>query len=610
MNELFLKNMQELFMADEPLAYRLREFMLKNKPSYEILNDENGVNLVKNNVKLYEKNELKEQLELFKNEYSKYPVLFIYGFGNAELLKELLKNKNHKYIIVFEDDIEILSLGFSLCDFTKDLKTRLILFYPPSINTAQLTTLFGFKIVRESVKIFNLFIQSEFYAKLYHNEILSLKEKLLENIRFIVLSRGNDPKDSLIGIEHMLDNLKEQLKHGIFQEFLKQNRAKHENAIIVSTGPSLTKQLPLLKANANKAVIFCADSSYPILAKHGIVPDYVLSLERVIETSEFFNNDFKEFNKNILFIPASLVHKNTIEYLKKDDREFMLVHRPLNSAASLKLDEYGYIGVGMSVANMAFELAGALTFKNIILIGQDLAYDESGKSHPKEHIYGEQGDEFKEGLKTIAYGGVGVIKTQLSWNLFRKAFERDILLAKNKLKINTYNATEGGARIEEAIEKPFSWVCENLLKEEVAKPLEFPRKPGKEEFENKFSKVQSLLRKNVKEAKDFIQKSQNELKKLKYELEKKELNFKTLEKIRLNLAKFFDEFEKLKLFNELTQATHFHNKLELVKFEVLKEEKQKELLVEFLKTQYNWFLNALGYLQTQNKAIEERIENV
>ncbi|EAI2146519.1 motility associated factor glycosyltransferase family protein [Campylobacter lari] len=84
---------------------------------------------------------------------------------------------------------------------------------------------------------------------------------------------------------------------------------KANTAIIVSTGSSLIKQLHLLKQYTNYPSIFCADSAYPILAKYNIKPDYVLSLERVVETSEFFNSDFGEFNKDIVFILANVVHK-------------------------------------------------------------------------------------------------------------------------------------------------------------------------------------------------------------------------------------------------------------------------------------------------------------
>ncbi|WP_139427356.1 6-hydroxymethylpterin diphosphokinase MptE-like protein, partial [Campylobacter armoricus] len=87
-----------------------------------------------------------------------------------------------------------------------------------------------------------------------------------------------------------------------FKQLCLKRKKQANNAIIVSTGPSLIKQLPLLKQYANYASIFCADSAYPILAKYDIKPDYVLSLERTEVTSEFFNNDFKEFDKDIVFV--------------------------------------------------------------------------------------------------------------------------------------------------------------------------------------------------------------------------------------------------------------------------------------------------------------------
>ncbi|HFU4287427.1 TPA: motility associated factor glycosyltransferase family protein, partial [Campylobacter coli] len=340
-------------------------------------------------------------------------------------------------------------------------------------------------------------------------KIKILNYKLMETIKYIVLNKGNDPYDSIIGIKHTLNNIPKLLSHGIFQDFLKKRKGKVKNAIIVSTGPSLTKQLPLLKQYANKATIFCADSAYPILAKHNIKPDYVCMLERDDIVSKCFDNDFKEFDKGILFILASVVHKEVIEFLERNNREYMLVHRPLHFAASLNLKEFGYIGVGASVANMAYELAASLRHENIIFIGQDLAYAKDGSSHPREHIYGNQGEKLRGEVYTLAYGGEKQVRTQLTWNLFRQAFEKDIFWAKEKLKINTYNCTEGGARIEGAIEKPFQEVCETLLKENLKKPFDKPKILEKNKIKNKFLQTQKLLIKNVKQSEEFIKKCQN-----------------------------------------------------------------------------------------------------
>ncbi|ECP7221780.1 motility associated factor glycosyltransferase family protein [Campylobacter jejuni] len=606
--DLFLKNTQALFEVDQILAYKLRAL---EKNDFKILQNENGINFIKDDIMLYKnpEQELLENLTLFQNKYKKYPVLFFYGFGNGMFYKTLCENKNHKHIIVFEDELEILALALHLFDFSKELKNeKLILFHTPNITTAQLTTLFMYEHIQKSVKIFNLFIHSDFYLKFYSHQIQELNKKLIENIRFIVLAKGNDPYDSIIGIKHMLNNLPKLLNHGVFQNFLKARKQKVKNAIIVSTGPSLTKQLPLLKKYANKATIFCADSAYPILAKHNIKPDYVCMLERDDIVSKCFDNDFKEFDQGILFIISSVVHQEVIDFLEKNSRKYILVHRPLHFAVSLNLKEFGYIGVGGSVANMAYELAASLRHENIILIGQDLAYAKDGSSHPKEHIFGNEGEKIRGEVYTLAYGGEKQVRTQLTWNLFRQAFEKDIFWAKEKLKINTYNCTEGGARIEGTIEKPFKEMCETLLKEDLKKPFDLPKILENNETKNKFLQTQKLLIKNIEQSEKFIKKCQNELKKLDFELGKSQLNLQTLIKIKQNLLIFFKDFKRLKLFNELTQAIYYHNECEIMHYEVLNDLEQNEKIKDFLTSQKTWWLQSFEYLNTQNQIIKEALK--
>ncbi|EOJ2492278.1 motility associated factor glycosyltransferase family protein [Campylobacter jejuni] len=606
--DLFLKNTQALFEVDQILAYKLRAL---EKNDFKILQNENGINFIKDDIMLYKnpEQELLENLTLFQNKYKKYPVLFFYGFGNGMFYKTLCENKNHKHIIVFEDELEILALALHLFDFSKELKNeKLILFHTPNITTAQLTTLFMYEHIQKSVKIFNLFIHSDFYLKFYSHQIQELNKKLIENIRFIVLAKGNDPYDSIIGIKHMLNNLPKLLNHGVFQNFLKARKQKVKNAIIVSTGPSLTKQLPLLKKYANKATIFCADSAYPILAKHNIKPDYVCMLERDDIVSKCFDNNFKEFDQGILFIISSVVHQEVIDFLEKNSRKYILVHRPLHFAVSLNLKEFGYIGVGASVANMAYELAASLRHENIILIGQDLAYAKDGSSHPKEHIFGNEGEKIRGEVYTLAYGGEKQVRTQLTWNLFRQAFEKDIFWAKEKLKINTYNCTEGGARIEGTIEKPFKEMCETLLKEDLKKPFDLPKILENNETKNKFLQTQKLLIKNIEQSEKFIKKCQNELKKLDFELGKSQLNLQTLIKIKQNLLIFFKDFKRLKLFNELTQAIYYHNECEIMHYEVLNDLEQNEKIKDFLTSQKTWWLQSFEYLNTQNQIIKEALK--
>ncbi|TXE84413.1 motility associated factor glycosyltransferase family protein [Campylobacter peloridis] len=573
--ELFLKNTQALFEVDQILAYELRKITTTSRFKFV------------NNQIFDEKNQtfLDTNHHFDQEKFSLYPVLFFYGFGDGKFFLELLKNQHLKHIIIFEEELEILHLAFHLFDFTSLIqKEKIIIFYTPNINTAQLKILFNYPHIKHTLKIFNFNFYNEFYTHFYIQNAQNLMQILLNLIKTLMLARGNDPKDALIGIKHNVINLEKIISHTPFQSFLKERKHKAKNAIIVSTGPSLIKQLPLLKKYQENVVIFCADSSYPILAKENIKPDYVFSLERVDFTSEFFNNNFGEFDKDILFIISSLTHPKTIEYLEKNDRNYLLVLRPLFFESKLGLNEYGFLGNGLSVANMAYELAGALRFENIIIIGQDLAYSKDGKSHPKEHLYGEQGDEEVVYKKILAYGGKGEVNTQLTWYLFLKSFEKDIALARDVLKIKTYNATEGGARIEGTIEKPFKELCEEMLKEKIEKNITLtkPKNPQK-----KLKQCKEKLSKLVKQSEIFINESKKAI---------KEQNIEKLEKLRIKLPK--SDF-----FSDILQARCFQNECDVLKYKVDKEKNEKI----FLEQQIDFFQEVILYLESYNETISENL---
>ncbi|EJS0877075.1 motility associated factor glycosyltransferase family protein, partial [Campylobacter coli] len=440
--------------------------------------DNLDINIIKkrNLKKMYQDpiKELEKNLEYFKD-FTRYPVLFFYGFGNGILYKILLQNQALKRIIIFEKELELIFLALNFIDFSKDLSLgRLIILHHDDINLPKMDKVF--RLIGDLFyRSYNLHIANDFYEH-YKEDILKLNKLNMQTIKNHNLMHGNDPKDALQGIEQFVYNLPQMITHPSYKELLSKRKGVSDTAIIVSTGPSLTKQLPLLKKYASKATIFCADSSYPILAKHGIKPDYVLSLERIPLTSEFFNNDFGEFDKDILFVLKSYVHPHTTKYLQKNNRNFMLVSTYASFIQYLKLDYFGYFNMGKSVANMSYLLTEYLNYKNIILIGQDLAYAKDGFSHTKDyknldkHEGHFQRDKGK--FQCLAYGGNGKVESSEIWTMFRLIFENDINYFQKFFNITTYNCTEGGARIEGTIEKPFLWACENLLDKDLNKPFE------------------------------------------------------------------------------------------------------------------------------------------
>ncbi|EKJ9636548.1 motility associated factor glycosyltransferase family protein [Campylobacter coli] len=611
--ELFNKNIEAL--SNLFLKEGLKE--IKSSKFELILGKDNlDINLkdTSDNTFLYENviDELNSMLNTYNDKYLLYPVLYFYGFGNGILFKALLQNKNHQHIVVFEKDIEIIWIMFHILDFSSELQSaRLMVLQTSSLDIEFFSNFCSSKPFFQFSRIYFLELMSHYYER-FHEDILGLNKKLAENFKNSIVSYGNDPLDALQGIEQFVYNLPQMITHPSYKELLSKRKGISDTAIIVSTGPSLTKQLPLLKKYANKATIFCADSSYPILAKHGIKPDYVLSLERIPLTSEFFNNDFGEFDKDIVFVCAGVVHPKTIEYLK--NKTFIITQKILAFPYYINLKNFCYAAVGFSVAHMAYEFATHLSHKNIIFIGQDLAYAEDGFSHTKDysnldkHEGHFQRDKGK--FQCLAYGGNGKAESSEVWTMFR--FFLQDTISRNIIS-TTYNCTEGGARIEGTIEKPFLWACEKLLYKDLNKPFE-KLEPLSLNKQNEFLlKAYYKVCKSIKHCRDFSKILSNDFEKIQsvyLNLNKKEND--------LNLAirkidEFKNKLENIKQMQDLYEILStllIQFELNLARIYVLNPKTKEDAFnksILWIKEHLEFMELVYGHIKAQENALIKNI---
>ncbi|WP_052784060.1 motility associated factor glycosyltransferase family protein [Campylobacter coli] len=611
--ELFNKNIEAL--SNILLKEGLKE--IKSSKFELVLGKDNlDINLkdTSDNTFLYENviDELNTMLNTYNDKYLLYPVLYFYGFGNGILFKALLQNKNHQHIVVFEKDIEIIWIMFHILDFSNELQSaRLMVLQTSSLDIEFFSNFCSSKPFFQFSRIYFLELMSHYYER-FHEDILGLNKKLAENFKNSIVSYGNDPLDALQGIEQFVYNLPQMITHPSYKELLSKRKGISDTAIIVSTGPSLTKQLPLLKKYASKATIFCADSSYPILAKHNIKPDYVLSLERIPLTSEFFNNDFGEFDKDILFVCAGVVHPKTIEYLK--NKTFIITQKILAFPYYINLKNFCYAAVGFSVAHMAYEFATHLSHKNIIFIGQDLAYAEDGFSHTKDysnldkHEGHFQRDKGK--FQCLAYGGNGKAESSEVWTMFR--FFLQDTISRNIIS-TTYNCTEGGARIEGTIEKPFLWACEKLLYKDLNKPFE-KLEPLSLNKQNEFLlKAYYKVCKSIKHCRDFSKILSNDFEKIQsvyLNLNKKEND--------LNLAirkidEFKNKLENIKQMQDLYEILStllIQFELNLARIYVLNPKTKEDAFnksILWIKEHLEFMELVYGHIKAQENALIKNI---
>ncbi|EAJ1254462.1 motility associated factor glycosyltransferase family protein [Campylobacter lari] len=381
----------------------------------------------------------------------------------------MLNNPNLKHIIIFEDDIELLYSVLSILDFSNELKEKKIIILNSDISELDLMNFFQTPPFFNFLRIYDLHLHSEYY-EIYHEKILKLSEKIIQCLKTIVIYQGDDIKDTLQGLAQLVYNIPKMISNFPLQTFIDSNKNKAKSAIIVSTGPSLSKQLSLLKQYQDNFSIFCVDSSYSILAKNDIKPDFVLMSERTHFSADLLKQNYENIDKNIIFILLTLSHPSAIKYLENTDRKYMLVPYTTKFIDNLNFKSFGNLSAGSTVALNALHLACIFNHKNIIFIGQDLAYGQDGKTHASGYYYeDDEINDIKE--KALAYGGQNEVFTHSTWNTFRLTMQNYIAQKKG---FKFYNATEGGARIEGTIEKPFKECCEEFLDEKLTKPFEKP----------------------------------------------------------------------------------------------------------------------------------------
>ncbi|MCE3046577.1 motility associated factor glycosyltransferase family protein [Helicobacter kayseriensis] len=527
MNNFFESNLASLAVKNPNLAFKLQNITPNQKYEVFIGEDIANYNIVdKNeNVAIFSTQPLQETMKRFDTlkESLYHPYLYCYGMGNGVLHKLLLDQEIRKRIVVIEPELEILFIALHFIDFSQEiLSGKLVL--REDLDDQGIASLFEEdKHSKFYVKTYMLEIFNPYYER-YREKFLRINQSFIRAIEHLVVAVGNDAKDAIIGIKHHIANLPQTIQTPTLVDLVL-NLKNRDTAIIVSTGPSLHKQLPLLKQIAPYATLFCIDASFPILYQNGIKPDIVLSLERVEATAKFYEETPKEAFEGVIFAITSIVHPRLRRAIEENGGLIQYSYRPFGYTTYFGIHEYGYLGIGMSAANMAYELIVHARFKRCVIIGQDLAFGDDGSSHSKGAVYGS--DEIQKGSKRAGqsvyltrYGGEGEVESTQVWKMFLNFYERDI--ANTPYPLEVINSTEGGARIKGTLELPFSEVLQRIPREEKQPiALDFPTE---EVRQNNLKIIEEKCRLWLKEGK------------------KKQ---KRIEKVFLKVAHFCEELETL-----------------------------------------------------------------
>ncbi|EDC2883953.1 motility associated factor glycosyltransferase family protein, partial [Campylobacter coli] len=239
---------------------------------------------------------------------------------------------------------------------------------------------------------------------------------------------------------------------------------------------------------------------------------------------------------------------------------------------------------------------------------------ENGNSHPDDYQNSANYEnQMYEHILTEAYGGKEKIKTHHVWLMFKRNLEQDVQKIQKYLDTKIYNCTEGGARIEGTIEKPFLWACENLLDKDLNKPFE-KLEPLSLNKQNEFLlKAYYKVCKSIEHCRDFSKILSNDFEKIQsvyLSLNEKEEDINlAIEKI----DKFKNKLEDIKQMQDLYEIlspllTQFE--LNLARIYVLNPKTKEDAFnksILWIKEHLEFMELVYGHIKAQENAMIKNI---
>ncbi len=356
------------------------------------------------------------------------------GFGVGLLASEAVKHMDpgHAFLIV-ELDPAILKAAFTYSDFTGLLSHPEIHWV---LSQAELEDGFRFLYEHMPTKVNCVF--RPMYLEALPEAYEPLRLKILDVLDTVTGSAAFVDTQGVLSTRNSLKNLVHRVtQHGVAKLF---NRFRNVPAILAAGGPSLEKNLHLLRGVEERAVIICSDSAVRPALALGIRPHFITAIDPTPA-------NLKKFEGVPIPSEIALVCAPSVQYKipARYPGPILFHHRgPQDLMWNERLiGEEGLLQSVSSVALLSLHLALAMGCDPVILVGQDLAFTGE-KAHASGQDTWTINDARQLGMTFTRDMWGDEVRTVKQFQGVARLFEREA--AHNERRF--INATEGGLLLE------------------------------------------------------------------------------------------------------------------------------------------------------------------
>lgn len=386
-----------------------------------------------------------EMKMMFKNVENDAESIILFGIGNGYALEYIRNNyKNLKSLIVIEPSLEIFKRSLNMYDFHSLFRNA----WNNEINITFITnrneTFISQVTIQQGIRGNKIYIVNHIYIlSVFLNYYRDINFSLSKQLKTTVGSFATISTQWKLWLINSIKNLKQNNIVPI--EEIK-DIFSNKTIVIVSAGPSLNKNIDLIKEIKNKAIILAVGSAIKILESNGIVPHFRVAIDAYkVEKTLFEGIDTKTSNlmfSNQLYFEVLPDYKgNRIRYILDTD----FIGKYIYEKSEIKYIEFKN---GPSVANGALNMMCELGCRRVVFMGQDLSYTEDALYAKGRTLEIEDKIWLKEQNYEIVENIYGKpVYSIHSYLQMKYVMEKTIT---EYPEIEFLNATEGGLGIEGA----------------------------------------------------------------------------------------------------------------------------------------------------------------
>ncbi|MBN2290209.1 MAG: motility associated factor glycosyltransferase family protein [Candidatus Glassbacteria bacterium] len=412
----------------------------------------------------------------------------VYGFGLGYHLEVLARRlPPNAWVLVVEPQITIFRLALSVRDLSHLFRNPRI-FWAVGEDADQVPAHFG--------EVFRV-ISLEGFSIIAHNpsvrlcgEYFDLLDKLCR--RWIVAVGGNfltNVQAVRNYLSNTLENIISVVEHPPVTKLF--GRFHKVPGLVVAAGPSLDRNLDLLRVMERSAVIICVDTSLGPLYRAGVRPHLVLAGD----ASEY---NFKHLEgmgeTGAALVAEPMTHPGIVSEFK-GDKFIMSFNEALMRRLSEFMGDFGVVKAWGSISTGAFDLARRLGCDPIVFVGQDLSfpgaryyahgtYQEQrwlrDLSHPATLDEVHRGRMVNENNQEAEDIFGRPVRTSKVLEAYRQYLDREI----SQTRARVINASEGGVGFQGVENMPLEEVLWRFARKQrpIRKIIHSTRarRPGKE----------------------------------------------------------------------------------------------------------------------------------